>query len=142
MSKPKRETPSSPRGAERLRACLGWIGVAAAALSSGCAAVTTEEGERLSVRSEGFAEYVERVFREQNRVATELAFALEDAPVGSARFDALDAAEELLLSACAGLNELAAARRDGGRAGGLRGLRAARQAPACERATSAAAAAL
>ena len=142
MSKSKRETASSPAREERVRACFGCVGMAAAALSWGCAAVTTADGDRLPVRSERFAAYVEGVFREQNRVATELAFGLEDASAGSARFDALAAAEDALLSACAGLNELAAARRDGEDAGGLRGLRAARQAPECERAAAAAAAVL
>ena len=44
-----------------------------------CASVTTAAGERLALTSPEFRAYVERVFREQNRVASELAFELEDA---------------------------------------------------------------
>jgi len=107
----------------------------AAVLAAGCAPVTTLDGERLAVRSEAFADYVERVFREQNRVASELAFALEDT-VDPARLDVLETAEDALFAACADLNEMAAARRDGRRMGAFRALAAARQAPECERAAA------
>jgi hypothetical protein len=66
---------------------------------SGCAAVPTADGQRLSLRSDEFREYVERVFREQNRVADAVAFAL-DAP--GAQDAELAAAEQKLLAACAG----------------------------------------
>jgi hypothetical protein len=101
-------------------------------LLSGCAAVATVDGDRLPLRSEEFRAYVERVFREQNRIADELAFAL-DAP-GSARGE-LGAAEQRLLEACAAVNELATARRDAVRLGLRRSLSAARTAPHCEEAT-------
>lgn len=110
-------------------------------LVAGCAPVTTLDGERLPVRSEAFADYVEQVFREQNRVATELAFALEDS-ADPARLDALETAEDALFAACADLNAMAAARRDGRRMGAFRALAAARQAPECERAAAHARAAL
>jgi len=99
---------------------------------SGCAAVSTADGERLSLTSEGFRAYVERVFREQNRVADALAFALEapDATPGE-----LAAAEQRLLQACAGVNELATARRDELRLGIRRSLSAARTVPQCEETT-------
>ena len=109
------------------------LGVAVGA--SGCAPVTTLDGQRLSIRSEAFADYVEEVFREQNRVATELAFALEDSNDPD-RVEALEIAEEGLLAACAELNALAAARRDGARMGPRQGLAAARRAPDCERASA------
>lgn len=109
----------------------------AASLVAGCAPVTTLEGERLRVRSDAFANYVEQVFREQNRVASELAFAIEDA-ADTERVDVLEAAEEALLDACAELNQLAAARRDGERLGLFRSLGAARGAPDCECAAAAA----
>lgn len=102
---------------------------------SGCAAVSTAGGERMKLQSDEFRAYVERVFREQNRVSGELAFAAE-AP-GPARA-ALAAAEEELLAACAGVNELATARRDQRRLGPARGIRLAQSVPDCERATSAA----
>src|SRR5690606_25165560 len=108
-----------------------------AAFAAACAPVTTLEGERLGVRSEAFASYVENVFREQNRVATELAFALEDT-TDPDRVMSLETAEEVLLAACAELNALAAARRDGERMGAFRSLAAARRAPDCERAAAAA----
>jgi hypothetical protein len=106
---------------------------------SGCAAVATADGDRLALASAEFRAYVERVFREQNRVADELAFALE-AP--GAESDALAAEEQRLLAACAGVNELATARRDERRLGLRRNLSAARSVPHCETATRAAAAAL
>ena len=95
----------------------------------------TADGQRLSLRSAEFREYVERVFREQNRVADAVAFAL-DAP---GEQDAqLAAAEQELLAACAGVNELATARRDERRLDMRDSLRAARSVPDCERATRAA----
>jgi len=100
----------------------------------GCAAVPTADGERLSLRSAEFREYVERVFREQNRVADAVAFALE-AP--GAQESELAASEQELLAACAGVNELATARRDQQRLGMRSSVRAARSVPECERATRA-----
>jgi len=96
-------------------------------------AVQTQDGVRLAVTSSEFPDYVERVFREQNRVADELAFALEDDT--SAR---LDGVEENLLAACRRLNELATTRRDNVEISLRRRLAAARSAPACERATTSA----
>ena len=109
------------------------------AFLAGCAVVTTADGTRLALGSDDFRAYVERVFREQNRVADELAFALERS---SAAGDELAAAENELITACAGLNELATSRRDGEPLGVRRGAAAARRAPDCERATTAAEAAL
>jgi len=97
-----------------------------------CAAVSTADGQRLRMTSPEFRGYVERVFREQNRVADEVAFALE-APGGGET--ALAAAEQRLLDACAAVNELATARRDGRRLGAGNSARAARTVPACEEAT-------
>lgn len=121
---------------------LGGAPCAAAAaacfLLAGCAAVTTAEGRRLGIASAEFRAYAEQVFRAQNEVATELAFALEehsDAP-------ALMAAEDELLAACAQLNALAAARRDERRTSTAERVSAARSAPGCERAANAARAAL
>jgi hypothetical protein len=95
--------------------------------------VVTADGEQLRFASADFREYVERVFREQNRVADELAFALE-AP--GAERGALGDAEQRLLDACAGVNELATARRDDRRLGVRRSAASARSVPACERAAS------
>lgn len=103
-------------------------------LLAGCAAVPTADGERLRLTSPEFRAYVERVFREQNRVADELAFALE-APGSSA---ALAGAEERLLAACAQVNELATARRDEAELGIRASVRAARTVPSCEEAARAA----
>ncbi|HEU4620260.1 MAG TPA: hypothetical protein VFV10_19645 [Gammaproteobacteria bacterium] len=107
--------------------------------ASGCASVTTAGGDELRIGSDRFSAYAEQVFREQNRVAGRLAFALDAEEEGSPRYRALADAEDALLEACTGLNEIAARRRDGRRAGALRGLRAARAAPDCERAAAAAA---
>jgi len=106
--------------------------VALLLLLSGCAAVPTADGQRLSLRSAEFREYVERVFREQNRVADAVAFALEAPGEQDAE---LAAAEQQLLAACAGVNELATARRDQQELRMRASLRAARSVPDCERAT-------
>jgi hypothetical protein len=113
--------------------------LAAALVLPGCAAVSTADGQRLALTSAEFRAYVERVFREQNRLADELAFALEGAVAGSAD---LAAAEQALLDACAGVNELATARRDETRLGMRRSTAAARSVPECEQASRAVAAAL
>jgi hypothetical protein len=101
---------------------------------AGCAAVPTADGQRLRLGSSEFRDYVERVFREQNRVADAAAFALE-AP--GSQDAGLAAAEQGLLAACAGVNELATARRDQRRLGIRNSARAARTVPDCERAARA-----
>ena len=119
---------------------IRWAAAAASFLSLlGCAAVSTDDGRRLALTSPEFRAYVEQVFREQNRVADELGFALEEPAARSAE---LERAETRLLEACAGVNELATARRDDQSLGVRRSLGAARSVPACERATESAAAAL
>ena len=116
--------------------------VAAATLLAACASVTTADGSRLAFASEEFRAYVERVFRSQNEVASKLAFALEDVGTSGGEGSPLAAAEDALLGACEGLNELATSRRDEQRLGLRRSAEAARKAPDCERATSAARAAI
>lgn len=110
--------------------------LAAALILSGCAAVSTADGQRLPLTSAEFRAYVERVFREQNRLTDELAFALEDAVAPATD---LAAAEQALLEACAGVNELATARRDDRRLGMRRSTAAARSVPGCEQASRVAA---
>jgi hypothetical protein len=111
-------------------------------LGPGGCAVTAVDGTRMGLKSDEFADYVESVFRRQNEVASALALELEGEDPDSDRYRELDAAELELLEACVGINELAARQRDGDALGGLKALKRARQAPECERATSAAAAAL
>lgn len=82
------------------------------------------------MRSSAFQDYVERVFREQNRWATELLQAQDEAE--GEDYEALLRAEDSLLAACAGLNELAAARRDARTLGRFRQAELARSAPECE----------
>ncbi|HEY7671125.1 MAG TPA: hypothetical protein VIC71_02825 [Gammaproteobacteria bacterium] len=110
-------------------------------LGTACVSVTTLEGERLTAPSSEFRAYVETVFREQNRVATELAFALESA-AGSATESELETAETELIAACASLNEIATERRAGHELSRQRQIDAARSAPHCEQTTRAAADAL
>ena len=86
------------------------------------------------MRSSAFQDYVERVFREQNRWATELLHAQDEAEGDD--YAALVRAEDSLLAACAGLNELAAAARDARDLGRLRQAKLARSAPECEKITS------
>lgn len=114
---------------------LARIAASAALLAlaaGGCAGVRTAEGQRLGLTSAEFRAYVERVFREQNRLADEVAFALEGP--GAERAE-LVTAEQRLLEACAGVNELATARRDRERIGLRRSSNAARTVPKCEAAT-------
>lgn len=94
----------------------------------GCAAVRTADGERLALTSPELAAYVERVFREQNRVADELAFVLEEAAEAGEWL----VAEQRLLDACQGVNELATAQRDERRLGAAHSVRAVRTVPQCE----------
>jgi len=113
--------------------------LAATATVSACAAVVTVDAERLRLASPEFRAYVERVFREQNELADRFAFAAEDQPSAA---EALVTAEQTLLGACAGVNELATARRDSRRLGMRRSLDLARSVPGCEQATRLAATAL
>jgi hypothetical protein len=123
-----------------MRCCTGFILAAAVGLG-GCAGVVTKDGQRLRLTSPDFRAYVERVFRRQNQVATDVELALEDVPAAAAPAG-LAAADDGLQSACAGVNELATARRDGVKLGLRRQLRAAKTVPQCERAAEAAADAL
>jgi len=103
--------------------------------SSGCASVPTADGQNFRLGSDEFRDYVERVFREQNRVADAIAFALETPNAQDAE---LATAEQDLLAACAGVNELATARRDQRRLGLRSSVGAAKSVPDCERAARAA----
>jgi hypothetical protein len=85
---------------------------------------------------------VEAVFRRQNQISIEMANEIDDEELASARFSTLDTLDRQLLVACAGVNELARAQRDGESVRGLGALKRARGAPDCERATNEAAAAL
>jgi len=115
---------------------------AAAALPVACA-VTTADGTRLGLTSSEFRAYVERVFRDQNKVASDLELALDDATAsGGSAPPELAAAEDALLEACSGVNELATSRRDQADLGVRKSASAARRAPDCERATRAAQTAL
>jgi hypothetical protein len=109
----------------------------ACAAGAGCA-VTTADGRRLRLASSEFRVYAEQVFREQNRVASDLAFALE-APAPAS--DLIEA-EESLLAACSSLNAVASARRDGESSSLAEQTRAGRNAPRCEAAIAVAEAAL
>ena len=112
-----------------MRGGRAGLSIAGVALLAGCV-VMTGDGQRLPLRSPGFRSYVERVFREQNRVADRFAFALEDAADAPA---AVTAAEQALQDACAKLNGLATARRDERRQSVREQLDAARSVPHCER---------
>jgi hypothetical protein len=119
------------------------IPLAAAATSLAACAVTTADGTRLGLASSEFRAYIERVFRDQNKVASDLEFALDDATAsGGPAPPELMTAEDALLEACAGVNELATSRRDQEDLGVRKSASAARSAPDCERATRAARTAL
>jgi hypothetical protein len=116
-------------------------GIVIAGCLAGCA-VTSVDGDRMRLKSDRFADYVNAVFRRQNEVSTDLAIELDEQALESERYLILETVERQLLTACRGLNELARAQRDGESIGGLGGLKRARGAPDCERATDYAAAAL
>lgn len=100
---------------------------------SGCAgSLITGAGEQLRIGSDEFAEYAQDVFRLQNEVLDGLAFALEDAPDNAA----LIAAEDAVLEACAGLNDIAVRRQRGEGTRLVRDARTARAVPECESAAA------
>jgi hypothetical protein len=104
------------------------------ALLAGCAStVTATDGRTLRLNSPEFRVYVERVFRDQNAVATALAFAQDEA--SGDRYDTLLEFEDALLTASAELNALAAARRDCRALGVREQARMATTAPGCEATT-------
>jgi hypothetical protein len=121
--------------------CRALLIASITVFGTACVSVTTQDGDRLTAPSAEFRDYVEGVFREQNRVATDLAFALESAPDIAAQ-DEIDIAERELIAACVSLNEIATERRAGRELSRRRQIDAARSAPECEQATRAAAAAL
>ena len=103
-----------------------------AALAGCVSTISTLDGRDLRLSSPEFRQYFERVFREQNAVATELAFVQGEA---INRGDLLTL-EDDLLDACAGLNELALARRDGRSLSRRRQASLARTVPTCETAVA------
>jgi len=87
------------------------------------------------MRGAAFREYVERVFRLQNRVSSEIAFALEEPErIEPEQLNRLELADTALFEVCESLNELAVRRRDGGGTRPFADARAARTAPDCEQA--------
>jgi hypothetical protein len=123
-----------------MKYCRALLIASVLVLETACVSVTTLEGERLTAPSSEFRAYVDAVFREQNRVATDLAFALESAD--AATQGEIEIAERDLIAACAALNEVATEKRAGRELSRQRQVDAARSAPQCERATHAAAVAL
>jgi hypothetical protein len=103
-----------------------------AGLTACAGSIRTPEGDRMRLRSEEFAAYAEDVFRQQNEVLDALAFALDEQPDEPR----LLRAEDSVLEACAGLNEMAVRRRDAESVRPLRGLRVARRIPECARAAA------
>ena len=93
----------------------------------------------MRIGSAAYREYSEQVFRLQNRVASDLAFALDASDSGDRlAYDRLEQVDEALYEACALLNEVAVRRRDGRGRRLFADAKAARTAPECERAASAA----
>lgn len=111
-----------------------------ALMLGGCAgSLKTADGERLRLRSDEFRSYAEAVFRSQNRVATDIAFALEEPELyDDAAIARLETADQMLFEACMALNEMAARRRDQRGRRIFADARAARTVPQCERAAAAA----
>ncbi len=103
-----------------------------------CAGVIERpDGRIMALNSKEFRAYVGAVFRHQNRLADALAFAIVDGDSES-HLQRLENAEQRLISACAGVNELATAERDGAKLGVWRKRRLARQVVDCQIAAGAA----
>ncbi len=104
-----------------------------AVMSGGCATIESADGSSMRMGSQAFREYSEQVFRLQNRIASDIAFALDDpARLDAAQIEGLEDADTALFEACALLNEVAIRRRDGGDGGIFSGIKAARSVPECE----------
>ena len=122
---------------------VGGLWLVAIVFLGGCVgSVELASGHRIALNSKEFEDYVERIFKYQNKVADELAFALVDMDAAQPSYGALESAEAQLLIACSGLNELATARRDDLQLSIRRKLELARQVPNCEQAADVASAAL
>jgi hypothetical protein len=120
------------------RVCSASTAVATGLAMGGCAGVIEHpDGHVIALNSKQFRLYVESTFRHQNKIADALAFALVDGEAVSG-LQSLEVAEQALLSACSGVNELATAARDGVELGALvkRGL--ARQVAGCQTAADSA----
>lgn len=107
-------------------------------MSTSCVAtVETLDGVRYRISSDAFRAYAEEVFREQNRLASDLVFRMEDERVEAAELERLERAETRLLEDCRDLNEIAVRQRDGQRRRLIAAARAAKSVPQCERAIDA-----
>ena len=103
-------------------------------MCGGCVTtVETLDDTELRITSDAFRDYAERVFREQNRIVSALAFSLEDEALDPETIGRLEEAETRVLTACRDLNVIAARRRDRGPRRPLAEMRAARTVPECER---------
>ena len=98
------------------------------------ATVETLDDTELRVTSDAFRDYAERVFRDQNRMVSALAFKMEDGGLDPGIRGSLEDAEARVLAACRDLNEIATRQRDRQRRRPLAEMRAARTVPECERA--------
>ncbi len=108
---------------------------------AGCAGrIEHPDGHTMALNSDQFRSYVEATFRHQNRVADSLAFALLDRESAAPNnpIHSLETAEEHLIAACAGVNELATAERDGTRLSLLAKRGLARQVADCQKAADSA----
>jgi hypothetical protein len=104
----------------------------------GCAGVIEHpDGHVIALNSNEFRAYVESTFRYQNKIADALAFALVDGEPADS-LQSLEIAEQELMLACSGVNELAAAERDGVELGALVKLGLARQVADCQTAADSA----
>lgn len=118
-------------------------GLLFALISAGCASIETADGDALRMGSSEFREYAEQVFRLQNRVSDALAELLDGREGrADATYARLEAADDALFDACAGLNEVAVRRRDQQPRRLFADARVARTVPGCERAALAAVALL
>jgi hypothetical protein len=95
----------------------------------------TGGGERLRSTSAEFRAYAEQVFRTHNDVTTSMAYAIDDlegAADADRRREGLIDADDRMMRACSGLNEIASARRDNRTVSLKKRAAAAKRVPDCE----------
>ncbi|MDH3693095.1 MAG: hypothetical protein OER96_00800 [Gammaproteobacteria bacterium] len=103
---------------------------------SGCVTTKTADCRRLLTGSDKFRDYVEQVFRQQNRVTNDLIYLLpEIEQTDGALFFRMTLAESNMLKSCGHLNMLAASYRDDRKPGFFKRMKMSRNAAQCDRAT-------
>ena len=107
---------------------------------AGCAPyITAANGDRMRANSQEFRDYARHVFEMHNEAVTKIAYTLDDLesdPDQIDRYNGIADADDHMMDACAGLDKLAIARRDGKQLKMSELAGVASSIPDCERATA------